>query len=101
MIKKSILFFLSITIILCHGRQYFFLPYCLFCLPHRRWTMLVALEHKPQNMSFGDLELHDHSAHVSLGINRSGPGTNSTTNHKFHMALRQLHGPRCQQPVRN
>ena len=50
-------------------------------------------------MSSGDLELHGHSDIFFLGVNRSGPGTNSTTNHRFYMALGQLHGPWCKQPL--
>ena len=36
-----------------------------------------------------------------LGVNWSGPGTSSTTNHKFYRALGRLHGPWCKQPLRN
>ena len=35
-----------------------------------------------------------------LGVNWNGRGTRSTTNHIFHMALWQLHGPWCKQPLR-
>jgi hypothetical protein len=31
----------------------------------------------------------------SFDVNRSGPGTSSTTNHKFYRALGRLHGPWC------
>ena len=34
-------------------------------------------------MSFGDLELHGHFLIFFLGVNWSGPKTNSTTNHNF------------------
>ena len=51
-------------------------------------------------MSCEDLELHGHSDIFFLGVNRSGPGTSSTTNHKFYRALGRLHGPRCKQPLR-
>ena len=34
-----------------------------------------------------------------LGLNRSGSGTNSTTNHKFCMGSRRLYGPWCKQPL--
>ena len=50
-------------------------------------------------MSFGDLELHGHSGFCFLGVNWSGPGTSSTTNHIFFRALGWLHGPRCKQPL--
>ena len=37
----------------------------------------------------------------SLGVKQSGPGTSSTTNHKFYKALGgRLHGPWCKQPLR-
>ena len=36
---------------------------------------------------------------LSLGVNWSDPGSNSTTNHIFYAGLRQLHGPWCKQPL--
>jgi hypothetical protein len=76
------------------------LPYHLFCLSHRKicWIMLV------DNVGLKicllrDLELHGHfDVFFYLSVNGSGPGTSSTTNHKFYEALGQLHGPRCKQP---
>ena len=50
-------------------------------------------------MSFGDLKLHDHSEHFSLGVNWNGPRTSSTTNHKFYMALGRLHDPWRKRPL--
>ena len=44
-------------------------------------------------MSFGDLKLHGLFDILFLGVNQSGHGTNSPTNHKFYKALGQLHGP--------
>ena len=35
-----------------------------------------------------------------LGVNRSGPGMSSTTNHKIYMALGQRHGPWCKEPLK-
>ena len=52
-------------------------------------------------MSFGDLELHGHFEIFFLGVNRSGPKTSSTTNHKFYRALGQLQGPWCNNPYVN
>ena len=54
---------------------------------------------RPWNMLSGDLKLHDHSNIISLGVNRSGPRTSSTTNHKFYKALGQPHGPWCKEPL--
>jgi hypothetical protein len=34
-----------------------------------------------------------------LGVNRSGPGTSSTSNHIFYRALGHLYGPLCKQPL--
>ena len=50
-------------------------------------------------MSLGDLELHGHSDKFFLGVNQSGHGMSSTTNHKVYMALGQLHGPWCKHPL--
>ena len=36
---------------------------------------------------------------VFLGVNRSGRGTSSTTNHRSYMAWGQLHGLWCKQPL--
>jgi hypothetical protein len=36
---------------------------------------------------------------IFLSVNRSGPGTNSTTNRKLYKALGQPHSPWCKQPL--
>ena len=38
-------------------------------------------------MSFGDLELHGYSGIFFVGVNQSGPGTSSTSNHIIYTAL--------------
>ena len=43
-------------------------------------------------MYFGDLGLQGHFDIFFLGVNRSGPITNSTTNHKFYSIVWQRLG---------
>jgi hypothetical protein len=72
----------------------------LFCLSHHKthWTMLV----NNADLAICLLETLNFMITLtfSLGVNRSGPGTSSTTNHKFYKALGWLHGPWCKQPLR-
>jgi hypothetical protein len=42
-------------------------------------------------MSFKNLELHGRSGILFMDVNRNGPGTSPTPNHKFYRALRRLH----------
>ena len=50
-------------------------------------------------MFYGNLELHGHLDMFFLGVNGSGPGTSSTSNHIFYKALGHMHGLRCKQPL--
>jgi hypothetical protein len=34
-----------------------------------------------------------------LGVNQTAPGASSTSNHGFHMAVGQVHGPWCKPPL--
>ena len=79
----------------------FFLLEHVYCISHHKthWTMLV------DNVGLKICLLGTSNSMVtltfSLGVNRSDPETNSTTNHIFYKALGRLHGPQCQQPLRN
>ena len=82
-----------IIIFLRHG-PYLLLPEHLFCLSHHKtcWTMSmdnVGLKMCLLGTSYFMVTL----TLYFLGVNRSSHGTSSTTNHKFYMALGQLHGP--------
>ena len=73
----------------------------LFCLSHCKtpWTMSM------NNVSFKICLLRTLDSMVtvtffSFGVNRSGPGTSSTTNRNFYKALGRLHGRWCKQPLR-
>ena len=46
-------------------------------------------------MSFGDLDLHGHSAIFLLNVNQNGPGMSSTINQRSYNTLGQLLGPWC------
>ena len=86
---------------------YHALPPCLilfehlFGLSHRKtcWTMsmdnvgLKICLLGASNSIWGSLR------HFFLGVNWSGRGMSSTTNHKFYKASGQLHGPWCKQPL--
>ena len=71
-----------------------FLLECLFCFSHHktRWTMLaysVGLKICLLGTSNSMVTL----IFFFLCVNRSGPMTSSTTNHKFYRALGRLHDP--------
>ena len=87
-----------ITTFLCHEPLllfiYLILLERLFCFSRRktRWTMLV------DNVGLKICLLGTSNSMVTLtffflGVNRTGSGTSSITNHKFHKALGRLHGP--------
>ena len=50
-------------------------------------------------MSLRDMKSHGHSNIFFLGVNQSGLGTSSTTNHGFYKALGRLHGPGVNNPL--
>jgi hypothetical protein len=70
------------------------LPDHLSCLSQRKtcWTMSEHLSGF-KILYFRNLDLHDPSAILFLGVNRSCPGTTSTANQLPYRALVQLHGP--------
>ena len=73
----------------------FFLPYHLSYLSSckSRWTMLVHLY--AFKYVFWGPQPSWSLCHFFLGVNRSGPGTSSTTNQRSYIALRWLLGPYC------
>ena len=111
---KLIIFLSSLVFIFSSQKNISFKPYYniislpwalpfllehLFCHSHRktRWTMWV------DNVDLEIYLLGTSNSMVtltffSLGVNQSGLGTRSTTNHKFYRALGRFHGPWCKQP---
>ena len=71
----------------------------LICLSYRKtfWTMSV------DNVGLKLRQLRTSNFVVTLifppSVNRSSPGTRSTTNHKFYRALERLRGPWCKRPL--
>ena len=77
------------------------LPDHHFCLSHRKIHWIMSVD----NVSLELCLLRTLNSMITLtifflGVNRCGPGTRSTTNHKFYKALGQLHGPWCK-PARS
>ena len=93
-----------ITTFLCHGPLHFSTRAPLFASPIAKpnepcqWISVGLTKH----MSLRNLELHGHS-HIFifnfLGVNWSGPRTNSIAKHRSYKAFRQLHGSWCKQPL--
>ena len=68
----------------------------LFCLSHRKPVGLCQWIMKAKYVFWGPQtpwSLWDYF----LGVNRSGPRTTSTTNHKFYKSVGRLHDPWCKQ----
>ena len=97
--KKSLKIYYSN--ILCHGPLVFFYHSTSFASHHKtHWTMSIN-NVGLKSCFFGTSNLMITMTFFFLGVNQSGPKTNSIANHKYYMTLRQLHGPWCKQPLIN
>ena len=86
-----------ITTFLCHGPLPFSTRTPLLPLPlQAHWT--ITLDNVGLKIYFLETS-HFDIFFFPLGVNQSGPGMSSTTNHIFCKALGWLHGPWCKQPL--
>ena len=89
------LFYISL-----HGPVPFLLE-PLFCLSHCKTCWTMSLDNIGFKCVFWGPWTPWSLWHFFLGVNRSGPKMNSTTNHKNYRALGRLHGSRCKQPLQH
>ena len=98
----KLIFFFYYNNIFLSWPPVFFRPEHLFCLSQHKthWTHVKWITQTFNYTFWGTSHFTvTLTFFFSLSVNRSGPRTSSTTNHKFYMTLGRLHDLWCKQPL--